>query len=99
MVLNLKTKIKNMKLEIVEEGIKDIPVKKLQIDQIAVITKWGNNDKHPYNGKILTVVNHDNHEEILLSVGESNCYWSGFRTLTEDYRVRVLSPGTVLKIV
>lgn len=87
-----------MKIEIVEEGIKDIPVKKLQIDQIAVITKWGNNDEHPYNGKILTVIN-VNYEEILISVGESNCYWSGFRTLTEDCRVRVLSSGTILKIV
>jgi len=92
-----------MKLEVVEEGIKDIPVKELQLNQIAVITSWGS-DGHPYNGKIITLVNIINGSALLVnpllvSIGESEVYWDDWEKLSERFRVRVLSPGTILKIV
>lgn len=78
-------------MKIIEEKSGDIPASELKDGQIAVITKWLNND---YVG--LVVQRCDNN---LVNLGRpyTEC-WSSAHSIPDTCRVRVLPAGTKLEI-
>lgn len=72
-----------------------ISVKAMKPGEIAIITKWGENDQ--YIGKIIQLIEIDN-KLMLIALGEPNCYWDDIQVLNIHCRVEILSPGTLLEI-
>ena len=84
-----------MPFRVLEEPQNDIPVRELKLNEIAIITKWGNNDS--IVNRLVTLVRTPDTSIILIVIGDYTAYWTDWKELNPiDTRVRVLPKGTIL---